>query len=232
MNKKVSILIISIFLTIIVFAISTHIQKQLVDYIPTMKCIIITKDVDAYNQIREEDIQFVDMPISIVSQVRVVKEYEEIQDLYLKDKLYKGQIVLHDQFDNKENLMIYTADAGKEKVSIKLKAPENVASYTIRQNSTINIYATFRKEYLNHNLFTGDIKQIGDEDGYCVVKVLDSIKVLGTFDSNGEKIDDRLEKNIDTVLIAVTSEEAQKINLIREIATFNITELGDRKVDI
>ena len=45
MNKKVSILIISLFLTIIVFAISTYMQKQIVDYVPTMKCMIVNNDI-------------------------------------------------------------------------------------------------------------------------------------------------------------------------------------------
>ena len=172
------------------------------------------------------------MPISIVSQVRVVQKFEEIQELYLKDKLYKGQVVLFEQFDTKENLMIYTADVGKEKIAIKVKNSENGASFTVRQNSIVNVYATFRKEYMNNNLFSGDIRQIGDEDGYCVAKILDSIKVLGTFDSNGEKIENGIEKNIDTILIAVSPEESLKINLIRDIATFNITELGDREINI
>lgn len=232
MNKKVSILIISIFLTIVVFCISTYMQRQLVDYVPTMRCMIVNNDIEAYSKINEEDIQFVDMPIPIVSQVRVAKKLDEIQELYLKDKLYKGQVILLDQFDTKENLMIYTADAGKEKISIKVKASENGASYTIRQNSIINVYATLRNEYKNRNIFPNDFIEIGEDDGYCVIKVLDSIKVLGTFDSNGEKIEDSVEKNIDTVLLAVTPEEALKINLIREIATFNITELGDREINI
>ena len=37
-----------------------------------------------------------------------------------------------------------------------------------------------------------------------------------------------IPKNIDTILIAVAPTEARKINLIREIATFNVTELGNK----
>ena len=44
--------------------------------------------------------------------------------LYLKDKIYKGQILLSSQFDSKENLMIYNAEEGKEKISIKIKSPD------------------------------------------------------------------------------------------------------------
>ena len=228
MNKKVSLLIVSIVLTIVVFSISTYMQKKLVNYVPTMKCMIATEDIEAYEKINFENVEYVDMPLSIIAKVRTVQDISEIESLYLKDKIYKGQILLANQFDSKENLMIYNADAGKEKISIKVKASENGASYTLRENSIVNVYATLRSEYSKTELFNGNIEFVGsEEDGYCVVKILDSIKILGTFDSNGETLENSVEKNIDTILVAVTPEEARSINLIRDIATFNITELGD-----
>lgn len=228
MNKKVSILIISVTLTIIVFIISTYMQKKLINYIPTMKCMVVTEDIDAYKNISEDSIEYVDMPITIVSKVKIAQNFEEIQHLYLKDKLYKGQIILLNQFDTKENLMIYNAEIGKEKIAIKIKAPENGVSYTIRENSVVNIYATIRNDYLNQELREKQVHTIGDEfDGYSIIKLLDSVKILGTFDSNGETLEGNSEKIIDTILIAVAPEEAQKINLLRDVATFNITELGD-----
>ena len=195
MNKKVSILIISIILTIIVFAISTYMQKKLINYVPTMKCMIVTKDIEAYEQIDEEYVEYVDMPIAIIAQSRIVRDISEINNLYLKDKIYKGQTILKNQFDTKENLMIYNADIGKEKIAIKIKSSENGASYTVRENSIVNIYATLRSEYVDTNLFSGDIIFVGEDgDGHCVVKMLSSIKILGTFDINGESLDNSIEK--------------------------------------
>ncbi len=226
MNKKVSLLIVTIVLTIIVFSISTYMQKKLVNYIPTMKCLIVSNDINAYEQITEENIKYVDMPIEIVSNVQIVRDFNEIKDLYLKDKIYKGQILLSSQFDSKENLMIYNSEEGKEKISIKVKSSDNGVSYTLRENSLINIYATVRAEYISNELFSGEILYIGDEeDGYGVSKILDTVKVLGVFDINGENLENSFEKNIDTILIAVTPEEAKIINLYREIAVFSITEL-------
>lgn len=226
MNKKVSLLIVTIVLTIIVFSISTYMQKKLVNYIPTMKCLIVSNDINAYEQITEENIKYVDMPIEIVSNVQIVRDFNEIKDLYLKDKIYKGQILLSSQFDSKENLMIYNSEEGKEKISIKVKSSDNGVSYTLRENSLINIYATVRAEYISNELFSGEILYIGDEeDGYGVSKILDNVKVLGVFDINGENLENSFEKNIDTILIAVTPEEAKIINLYREIAVFSITEL-------
>lgn len=231
MNKKVSILIISVVLTIIVFAISTYMQKKLVNYIPTVRCMTVTRDVEAFENITEEDIEYVDMPIEIITKVKIAQNYSDIKDLYLKDKIYSGQIVLLKQFDTRENLMIYNAEIGKEKIAIKIKNSENGASFTIRENSLINVYATLRSEYINEVLAGKDTQNIGDEsDGYCVVKLLEATKVLGAFDTNGEPVENNIEKNIDTILIAVTPEEAKTINLIRDIATFNVTELGNSKI--
>lgn len=225
MNKKVSLLIITIILTLIVFGISTYMQKKLVNYIPTIKCMIVTKDIEANEKIDEDDIEIVDMPVAIITKVRTVQDISEVKELYLKDKIYKGQIVLYSQFDTKENLMIYKADEGKEKISIKIKNAENGVSYTLRENSIVNVYATLRSEYAS-NIGDENIKQIGVEnDSYSVIKVLENIKILGTFDVNGEPINSSQEKNIDTILLAVTPEEAKNINLIRDIATFNITEI-------
>jgi hypothetical protein len=204
-------------------------QKKIIDYIPTMKCIVVTEDIEAYEQIGLEQIQYVDMPIEIIAKTRVIQEFSEIENLYLKDKIYKGQMLVFKQFDTKENLMIYNADIGKEKIAIKIKNAENGVSYTLRENSIVNVYATLRNEYMQNLEVSGDIVMLGtSEDGYSVIKVLDSVKILGTFDVNGEVVGESFEKNIDTILIAVAPAEARKINLIREIATFNITELGNK----
>lgn len=233
MNKKVSILIISIILTFIVFIISTYAQKKLINYVPTVKCIVVTEDIEAHEQIDIESIKYVDMPISIVANLKIAKDIEDISSLYLKDKLYKGQLLLLDQFDSKENLMIYNADIGKEKISIKVKSPENGVSYTIRENSLVNIYATMRKEYMKNDFFSGDIISVGDEnDSYCIVKILDSVKVLGTFDINGEVAENNIDKTIDTILIAVNPQEAKLINLYRDIASYSITELGNCNIAV
>ncbi|MBO5143833.1 MAG: hypothetical protein J6C46_12740 [Clostridia bacterium] len=231
MNKKISILIVSMILTIIVFIISTYMQKKLVNHIPTMKCMIVNKDVAAYEQINEEWIEYVEMPIEIIAKQKIAQNYSDIKELYLKDKLYKGQIVLLNQFDTKENLMIFNAEVGKEKISIKIKASENGASFTIKENSIVNVYATMRNDYPKIGLFDGEVDSIGtEEDGYQIIKLLDSIKILGVFDVNGESIENSSERNIDTILVSVTPKEAKIINLIREIATFNITELGKKEV--
>lgn len=227
MNKKVSILIVSIVLAIIVFIISINAQKKLVNYIPTLQCMVATRDISQYSQISEEDIKYVDIPIEIVASSKIVQTYDELKELYLKDNLYKGQIILANQLDTGENLMIFNSEDGKEKIAIKVKDAENGASFILKKGSLVNVYATINDEYANHGILEGKEKiSVGEDDrGYSTFKLLSNSKVLGTFNENGEEVESSSEKSIDTVLLNVSSGDALIINLVRDIASFNITEL-------
>lgn len=227
MNKKVSILIISIVLAIIVFIISINVQKKLVNYIPTLKCMVVTSDIMQYSQISEEDIKYVEMPIEVIATTKIVQSYDEIKDLYLKDNIYKGQIVLANQLDTRENLKIFDSEIGKEKIAIKIKGSDNGTSYILKKGSNVNIYATINNEYANYGVLKDkDRIIVGEDDRGCsTYKILSGTKVLGTFNENGEEVEETSERNIDTILVNVGSGDAYLINLIRDIASFNITEL-------
>lgn len=231
MKNKVNILLISIILTVIVYGISIYMQKKLVQYVPTIKCLVVTDDVEAYSQINDSQIKEVNMPAEIVGTTRVIKNIEDINELYLKEKIYSGQLLIKNQFDTRENLSIYQADEGMEKISIKIKSAENGVSYNIKENSKINVYATIRNEYANGTLEGLEKQFVGSEDdGYCIVTLLKEVKVLGVFNIDGQPIENVFDMETpDTVLVAVAPEQAKQINLIRDIASFNITALGDVK---
>ncbi len=114
--------------------------------------------------------------------------------------------------------------SGKERISIKIQSPENGVSYTIKPNSFVNVYATIRSDYASNFLPESDRLTLGDDiDGYTVIKILDNTKVLGTFNIDGVEVSNAQDGITDSILLAVTSEEAKEINLLREIASFNIT---------
>ena len=227
MNKKVSLLLVSIVLAIVAFTASTYIQKKAVNYIPTIKCLVANKNIDEYSAFSKEDFRVVDMPIEIVANVRIVGNYDDAEGMYLNSKIYKGQILLNEQLDSGSNLMIFDSEEGKEKISIKVKSPENGVSYIIKPGSLINVYATLNNDYALNGAFKDFEKQIiGDEySGYSIIKVLSQVKVLETFDENGDEVEKSGVRNIDTILVLASPEEASYINLIREVATFNITEI-------
>lgn len=231
MKNKVNVLLISIILTVIVYTISIYMQKKLVQYVPTIKCLIVTEDIEAYSQINISQVKEVDMPMSIVSSTKIAKNIEDINNLYLKEKLYEGQIIIKEQLDTKENLSMYVADVGKEKIAIKIKSAENGVAYNVRENSRVNVYATLRNEYANQSLDNLERHSIGDiDDGYTIITLLEDSKVLGVFNVDGQPIENVFdEETPDTILVAVTPEQARQINLIRDIAIFNVTALGENK---
>lgn len=227
MNKKVSLIILSFVLAIIVFIISTNMQKQLVNYVPTSKCLVAVKDINEYILVNSEDFKLIDVPVEMIANIRPIKDISEINDMYLKSSIYKGQLAVFDQFATAEELMIFNGEEGKEKVALKIKGPENGVSYVLKKGSVVNVYATISNEYANSKIFENYEKySAGSEDyGYSTIKILENVKILGSFDENGEEVEKMPERNIDTILISVLPEESYKVNLIRDIATFNITEL-------
>ena len=214
-------------MAVVLFIISTVLQKKLVAYVPTVSCLAVLQDIEQYEQVTQDKCRLVDIPIDVVANIRVLKNISEVEDLYLKEKIYKGQLLVFDQFDTKENLMIFENEEGKEKISIKIKSAENGASFVIKKGSYINVYATLLNEYAS-NGFLESMEKISigkDEFGYSIFEVLNSVKVLGTFDEEGNEIDRVGQRNIDTILLSVTQDEARIINLLRDVASFNVTEL-------
>ena len=230
-KKKISLVTVTFFLTIIIFCVSTHLQKKLIDYKPQITCLVLNQDIMANQKITEEMFVLKEIPLDLVNTVAVITKYDEIAGLYAKDNIMKNQIAMRKQFDTKENLAIYEVENGKEKISLKVSSAENGLSYAIKQNSKIAVYATFRSDYAKNFSLSKERLSLGDEyDGYTVIKIIDSVQVLGAFNSDGIEVKSYEDGNIDTIMISVTPEDAKEINLIREIAMFSVTGLSDEEV--
>lgn len=227
MKNKINILIITAIATIIVFIISTKLQKDLIDYVPSVKCLTLSRDIKQFQKLEEDMFVLVDIPIPLIASTRVIQNFSEIEGLYSKDNIFKNQIAIREQFDTKENLSIYETEIGKEKISIKIEAAENGMSYAVKSGAAVNLYATMRNDLAIKFLPSNQRMIIGDEyDGYIVIKILDNVKVLGAFNSDGIEINVPSDGIVDTIMLGVTSEEAKQISLIRNVASFNITGIG------
>lgn len=227
-KNKIGLLSITFVLTIIVFSISTHMQKQLIDYEPTVSCLVLKENILENSKVNIEMFETADVPVSIVGLSNTIGNYNEIDGLYARDNILKGQIAMKEQFDTKENLSIFEVENGKEKISLKIAAAENGLSYSIKPNSKINVYATIRSDYAKNFAETKERLTVGDDyDGYTVIKIIDFVEVLGVFNVDGVEVESYEDGNIDSIMIAVTPEEAKEINLIRDIATFSITGVSD-----
>lgn len=224
MKNKVNILIGTFVLTIIVFVLSINAQKRLVEHEPKIDCLVLIEDILENERVSEEKFKLAKVPVSLVLNIAVVSEFSEIEGMYAKNFISKGQVAFKRMFDTQENLSIFEAEKGTEKISIKIESSENGVSYAIKKNSLVNLYATIRNNYAADFLTENERLTIGDEhEGYTVIKILDEAKVLGTFNIDGIEITNAQDGIIDSIMLSVTPDVAKQINLLRDIAIFNIT---------
>ena len=228
MKNKILILIGTITLATILFVASTIAQRKLIKYEPKIKCLFLVDDISANELAKEEKFVLKDIDISLVANTKIVQDFSKIENLYARDNICKGQLVIEKQFDTKENLKIYEIEEGKEKVSLKIKSSENGVSYSIRENSKINIYEKLRKNKAENLLKKKKRLVIGQkDDGYTIIKLIDNVSILETYDIDGNRIKESDTKVIDTIMIAVTESEAKEINLLKDIGVFNVTGIGE-----
>lgn len=228
MKNKILILIGTITLATILFVASTIAQRKLIKYEPKIKCLFLADDISANELAKEEKFVLKDIDISLVANTKIVQDFSKIENLYARDNMCKGQLVIEKQFDTKENLKIYEIEEGKEKVSLKIKSSENGVSYSIRENSKVNIYVTLRNDMAENFLNEKERLVIGQkDDGYTIIKLIDNVSILETYDIDGNRIKESDTKVIDTIMIAVTESEAKEINLLKDIGVFNVTGIGE-----
>lgn len=228
MKNKILILIGTITLATILFVASTIAQRKLIKYEPKIKCLFLVDDISANELAKEEKFVLKDIDISLVANTKIVQDFSKIENLYARDNICKGQLVIEKQFDTKENLKIYEIEEGKEKVSLKIKSSESGVSYSIRENSKINIYVTLRNDMAENFLKEKERLVIGQkDDGYTIIKLIDNVSILETYDIDGNRIKESDTKVIDTIMIAVTESEAKEINLLKDIGVFNVTGIGE-----
>lgn len=228
MKNKILILIGTITLATILFVASTIAQRKLIRYEPKIKCLFLADDISANELAKEGKFVLKDIDISLVANIKIVQDFSKIENLYARDNMCKGQLVIEKQFDTKENLKIYEIEEGKEKVSLKIKSSENGVSYSIRENSKVNIYVTLRNDMAENFLNEKERLVIGQkDDGYTIIKLIDNVLILETYDIDGNRIKESDTKVIDTIMIAVTESEAKEINLLKDIGVFNVTGIGE-----
>ena len=131
MKFKINTLIITVILTIIVFGISTYMQKKLINYEATISCLILSEDIYENEMVSKDKFKLANIPISVVATQKIVTDFSEIENLYAKDNIKKGQIAVRSQFDTKENLSIYEVEVGKEKISIKVKSKQRATRFIV-----------------------------------------------------------------------------------------------------
>lgn len=231
MIKKLNMISVTVVLTIIVFVATTAIQRFFVAYEPMVKVLVAVQDIQVSRPLDRFMFRMADIPISLAVNAKVVKRFDDIQGHYSTEPIHKGEILLDDAIALKNEIKIIEVGKGQEKISVKLKAPENAVSYQIKTGDKVNLYFTgkygaIRKLTASKDSYLPYIDGMKD-DYYCTIRILEKAELLGIFDEEGNGLSDaQRDVKIDTVIFAVSPEDAKIINNFKGQGSFDLTGLS------
>lgn len=223
MKRKIIIMAVSFGLTILVFLGLVIFEKRLVNYTPKKTALVALEDIQIGQKLNQD--MFIEQDIDVALTANGVEAFNEVDGLYAKDNIYKGQILSKREVDTKENLKIIEVPQGLEKIAIKVKSAENGVAYQLKQGDKINLYFTGRYAIIKDCIVGLEINPVNitDENSMCTVKLLDKSEVLGIFDESGRNIIESDFGKVDSVVFAVDNAKAKMINNLRSQGTFDIT---------
>lgn len=230
MIKRINMISLSVILTIIVFIATTAVQRFFVSYEPTVKVLVAVQDIQANRPLDRFMFKTAEAPLSLVMNLKVIKKLEDIRDRYSVETIHKGEILRDEAIALKNEVKIIEVEQGKEKISIKVRAPENAVSFQIKAGDKVNLYFTGRYGLIKYlgaqkEIYLPNSQALKDDD-YSTVKILDNSPVMGIFDDNGNALgDSQRDAEIDTVVFAVSHEDSIMINSLKGQGTFDITGL-------
>jgi len=223
-------LVLSAVLTVVIFIITTTVQRIFVNYEPTVKVVSAIKEIQPNKMLDAYMFNTIDVPLNMIMNMKVVKKLEDVQNHYSIEPIHKGEILRDEAIAAKGEVKMIPVEQGKEKVSVKLKAPENAISYQVSTGDVVRLYFTGRYGDLKNTTASREFYISGEKgiggDVFCTVKLLEKAVVLGVFDNSGAALGNyaRREK-VDTVVFSVTHEEALIINNCKGQGVFDITGL-------
>lgn len=230
MVKRISMLSVSIGLTVVVFIVTTAVQRFFVNYEPTVRVLAADREIQANRPIDKYAVKTIDVPLSMVINLKVAKRLEDIQEHYAVEPIHRGEIIREEAIAMKNEVKIIEVEQGKEKVSVKIKAPENAVSYQLKTGDKVNLYFTGRYGIVSKICPNGTIQlqpgQAFNNDDYCIARLLENVPVQGIFDSNGSRLGDaQRDGKIDTMVFSVSHKDAGIINNLKSQGTFDVTGL-------
>jgi len=223
MKRKIMIMGISFGLTIIIFLGLVIFEKRLVNYSPKKTNLIALEDIQIGEKLSKD--MFIEQDIDISLVTNGVGSFGEIDGLYAKENIYKGQILSKREIDTKENLKIIEVPEGLEKIAVKIKSAENGVGYQLKKGDRVNLYFTGRYSVIKDSIIGLETSPvvISDENSMCTVKLLDKSEMLGIFDESGRNIIESDFGKVDSIVFAVDNAKAKVINNLRSQGTFDIT---------
>ena len=224
--KRINILILSGSIAIILFIVLTVLQNKIIDKEECISVFVSNIDVPRDSAITGEDYKEVKVPMSLVMNANIVINGDELKGKYAKDKINKGQIIFKEDIAEKDELKIIESEFGLEKVSIKIKSPENALSYQIKPNDIVQLYFTGKTSLVSapFSKYGIPFDALAESNSLQTEKLINDIELLGIFDEAGRSYESSGYSGLDTIIVAVEPRKAEMLNNLRTLGTFDITK--------
>lgn len=223
--KKINLYLISGILSIVLFFILTLIQWKLVNNTNFQIVFIAAQDIKKEEKITNANIKEVRVPEDLIVGTKAVLDRKELEDRYAVTEIFKGEIIFSGNLESKDKLKIVEVDSGLERIAINIENPENAVAYQIKSKDRIHLYFTGRtgviRESFNH--YGLKLESVEDDNAMQTVKLIENVEVLGIYDKFGLNCEENESKTPDTIVLGVSSKEAEIINNLRSQGIFDIT---------
>lgn len=223
--KKINLFLVSGISAIILFLVLTFLEGQFINKEPVKTVFMVTNLIKKDEMISEENIKEVEVPEYLVNNSKMIIDKDKLKDKYAVRDIYEGEILFSQNIASSEALKIVEVEDNLERISIKIKNPENAVSYQIKPKDRIHLYFTgrtamVRDSFLKYGLSLTDVI---NDNSVQTVKLLENIEVLGIYDELGRSYTNSEFNKFDTVVLGVNKEKAEMINNLREQGVFDIT---------
>lgn len=195
-------------------------------------CIVTnnTKEVYVLNKdiTRGENILITDVDKIVINSDLNLECVENVENLVAKTDLSRGKIFCKEDAINKSEYQMLE-DNKKEKILLKLEDMDIKGSNKLIKGSIVNIYYTGRTTQLDSLIASKSFKKIKSSsiaDGYTTIAFLNSIKVVGVYNKNGEEAKSESTFLSDTtyaIEIEVDQDIAMLVQNLKNYGKFNIT---------
>lgn len=223
--KKINLLIISGGSSIILFALLTVLQGKLINREDKITAYVSNVDVLRDSEIKEEMYKEIKIPVSLAFDSKIITSSKELNGKYAKESLNKGQIIFKQDIGDKDELKIIEAEAGLERIAVKIKAAENAVAYQVKPKDRVHLYFTGKSNIIK-NVFSKygmDFYKDAEDNSLQSKKIIPDVEILGIYDELGREYENSEFSKLDTIVIAVDAKKAEMINNLRNQGTFDIT---------
>lgn len=217
--RKYIILLLSFVLSIILFLILINIQKIIINRNELGVVYVLNQDINAYTEITTEMYDEFYVSNNNISKYSYINDETIIINMISTKNLKKGVILSNDILIEKEKKQDYINSNKQEIVLINVNNYDKKIGQVLNENNYINLYITINSNYIPNNI--NKLRKVE----YKSEKV-DQITFLylENFSTYSLIFDDEVtKKNLSSIVLRVSQEQATYINSIKDIADFSIS---------